>query len=233
MSIPWMDIFKIGGPIVAGIVGPRLTQPEQSGASLNALMPQIQSLIQQMQQQSGQSYQMQTDRYNRAQPLTDSISRMANGLLPTMYQTPGGGASAPSQPSAPAPLPMASIEDLMGGYARRGGGTGGALGGAMGGASMGAMAGPIGAGVGGLLGGIRGAFNNRAETAPSDFMLADAQDAIRNAYRTYLGREASDAEVMDQLRGQGWEAGDRYVGQSGLNSVLRAIQQARTATGRG
>jgi hypothetical protein len=240
MNIDWGKILTAAAPLVAGIVGPKLTQGKSS-PGLDAMSPQIMALIQQMQQQSGQSYQMQTDRYNRAQPLTDSISRMANGLLPTMYQSPMGGGAPAATPSGPAPLPMAGIEDLMAGYDRRGGGTGGAGRGLMGGASMGATAGSIlpgigtlaGAGIGGAIGGLKGMFSNRADSAPSDFELADAQDAIRNAYRMYLGREASEAEVMDQIRGQGWEPGDRYVGQSGLTSVLRAIQQARTSTGRG
>lgn len=66
-----------------------------------------------------------------------------------------------------------------------------------------------------------------------DFDGRDAMQVIRNAYRLYLGRDASQEEIMSQLQGQGWHPDGTpamgRVGQSGLNSVLGYIQNSPEA----
>ena len=134
------------------------------------------------------------------------------------------------KPVKPTPL---NLDD----YTRRGGGTGGAFTGALGGAGLGATIGSvvpgvgsaIGAGVGAVVGGIRGAFTKHADSAPTDYLEADARDAIGKTYQERLGRAASESELNDQLRGQGWQSGDRYVGAGGLESVLSAVRGSQEA----
>lgn len=118
-------------------------------------------------------------------------------------------------------------------YGRRFEGTGpGIAGGAVKGAGYGTMVMPgvgtaIGAGVGALI----GAFTKNAGSANTDFRVEDAAQAIKDAYKGELGREASDDEVMSQLVGQGWDpkGGDRWVGEKGINSVLDIIRASPEA----
>jgi hypothetical protein len=107
----------------------------------------------------------------------------------------------------------------------------GIAGGAATGAGYGAVAGPVGAGIGAGVGAIVGAATKNAKSAFSDFNVEDASQAIRDAYKGELGRDASDEEVMGMLTGQGWDptGGDRWVGEKGINSVLDHIRASPEA----
>jgi hypothetical protein len=129
------------------------------------------------------------------------------------------------------PAAVGAAPDLAS-FDRRGGSTGGvwkgAASGASTGASIGSMAGnpytaAIGAGAGALTGMVKGAINKHATTAPTDFNVGDARTAIGQEYQHDLGRDASPQEIEQQLTGQGWQQGDRYVGEKGLTSVLGSI----------
>lgn len=56
-----------------------------------------------------------------------------------------------------------------------------------------------------------------------DYTIADARSAVSKAIQVYQGRAASPQEVEQILASQGWKPGDRWVGQSGLSSVLSYI----------
>jgi hypothetical protein len=115
-------------------------------------------------------------------------------------------------------------------YQRRGGGTGGIGSGALTGASIGSVGGPIGAGVGAVVGGIVGAAKKHALSAPTDFTVQDATEIIKDAYREMNGHEISPEELQSALIGQGWHAGDRYVGQQGLMGVLGHLGENAAST---
>jgi len=53
--------------------------------------------------------------------------------------------------------------------------------------------------------------------------VADATTEIDQAISYYQGRKATPQEIDQILRAQGWEPGDRWVGEGGLMSVLSAI----------
>lgn len=90
-------------------------------------------------------------------------------------------------------------------------------------AMAGAAAAPFTMGLSALAGPIAGMFGGAAESAPSDFRLADAQRIIGDAIRTYAGRDPKPGEVDQYIAGQGWEHGDRWVGEEGLMGVLDLI----------
>jgi hypothetical protein len=145
--------------------------------------------------------------------------------------------TAVPRPGVEAPEAVPGAADLSQ-YARRGGSAGGS---ALGSAASGAMTGAglasvvpgigtaLGAGIGGAIGGIKGLMNQHADSAPTDFNVNDAKSAIGQEYQHSLGRDASPQELMSQLSGQGWQSGDRYVGEKGLNSVLGSIGQSDEA----
>lgn len=133
--------------------------------------------------------------------------------------------------------------------ARRGGGNGqigsmigGTAGSVLGGAGAGALlggklgmwGGPVAAGIGtavGALGGlIGGAVNRKAATAPTDFAYNDASRVIGDAYKSYLGREASPQEINTHLQNIGWNPGNSWVGENGLAYIVNAIQNSEEAT---
>lgn len=93
--------------------------------------------------------------------------------------------------------------------------------------------------LGGALFGIgKAAATRNAPSAYTDFRVEDAAQAVKDAYKGELGREATDDEVMGMLTGQGWDpnGGDRWVGEKGINSVIdhiRASPEAQAFRARG
>lgn len=121
-------------------------------------------------------------------------------------------------------------------YERRMEGSPSVLGSAGTGASIGGSIVP-GAGhvVGGLAGAIAALFAKNAPTAMTDFRIEDARQMISQAHEDAFGRPITP-EYLDQIvRGQGWQDGDRWMGQDSLAYVLDAFAQqapgdrARTA----
>lgn len=82
----------------------------------------------------------------------------------------------------------------------------------------------------GAMGYLDAWLHRRAKTAPTDFMLADAQQIIRDAHRDFTGTDISPQELDMYIRGQGWEPGDRYVGEKGLRGVLDMVAQRAAQT---
>jgi hypothetical protein len=108
-------------------------------------------------------------------------------------------------------------------YARRNEGSGGAGSGALKGLSYGSAAGPAGMAVGAAAGAIAGAFTKNAKTARTDFAIDDAKQMISQAHEDAFGRPITP-EYLDQIvRGQGWQDGDRWMGQDQLAYVLDAF----------
>ena len=62
-------------------------------------------------------------------------------------------------------------------------------------------------------------------SAPTDFSVSDAQQILSRAYAQAFGRSPSPQALDAAIRGQGWQPGDRWVGQQGLESVIRNWQQ--------
>src|SRR3990167_1910620 len=155
---------------------------------------------------------------------------------------PIGGTGTSSAGSGPV---SGDINNILGGFGRRGGGTpgaptsaaGGFISGGAQGASIGGMiGGPIGAGIGAAIGstvqGIWGAINHRADSAPPDLAIGDARQAITMAYQQFLGRDPSAEELNGIVQGQGWQPGDRWMGASSINYVLNQIGQSDEAQAR-
>ncbi len=91
---------------------------------------------------------------------------------------------------------------------------------------------------GALFGIGKAAATRNAKSAYTDFRVEDAADALRKGYQQYLGREASDDEVMGRLVGQGWNPNDgsRWVGEKNLFSQLddiKASDEAKAYAARG
>jgi phage tail tape-measure protein len=115
---------------------------------------------------------------------------------------------------------------------RRNEGAGGAMSGAAKGAATGATVASVvpgigtlaGGVVGGVAGAIGGAFTKNAKTAMTDLSVEDAQAVIRQAYQQALGRVPSDAEVMAQLQGIGFDPKrHQWVGEEGVIAILRSL----------
>lgn len=66
-------------------------------------------------------------------------------------------------------------------------------------------------------------IGRRAKGSEHDYSVENATTALQRAYQQLLGRQASPEEIQAQLAGQGLKPGDRWVGQSGLNSVLQSL----------
>src|ERR1700754_739094 len=81
------------------------------------------------------------------------------------------------------------------------------------------MAGPIGMGVGALAGAVGGLFAKNAKSAMSDFYLEDAKQILRDDTARMWGEPASDEQIMEAIEGQGWQPGDRWVGQGSLDYI--------------
>jgi hypothetical protein len=108
-------------------------------------------------------------------------------------------------------------------YTRRNEGSGGAGAGALTGMKYGSAAGPAGMAVGALAGAISGFFTNNAETAKTDFAIADARNIISQAHKDAFGRDITPEYLDEIVRGQGWKQGDRWMGQDSLAYVLDAF----------
>lgn len=106
-------------------------------------------------------------------------------------------------------------------YRRRREGAGGAGAEAMRGMKYGSMLGPAGMAGGALIGAIGGFMNNNAESAYSDFYLDDAKQILRDATEQMWGEPATEEQIDEAIAGQGWEPGDRWVGQEGLDYILQ------------
>jgi hypothetical protein len=79
--------------------------------------------------------------------------------------------------------------------------------------------------VGALAGVIGAAFAKNAETAMTDFAIDDARQIISQAHKDAFGSDITP-EYLDQIvRGQGWQDGDRWMGQDSLAYVLDAFAQ--------
>jgi hypothetical protein len=83
----------------------------------------------------------------------------------------------------------------------------------------------VGAGIGALGGAIGGAFNKNAASAYSDFSRRDAEQAIREMYKTRGGRDITPAELNQIMVGAGTKAGDQFVGEQGLYSILQSLDK--------
>src|SRR6185436_17867356 len=58
-----------------------------------------------------------------------------------------------------------------------------------------------------------------AASAPTDFGVDDARAAIT----AKLGETGGSEDVDSILKGQGWQPGDRYVGEAGLQGVFKNL----------
>jgi hypothetical protein len=233
---PWLKVAEIAAPLVTGLFAghqsKKAANQASQGARLQDLLPQIQALIGQQQQHSAENYAAQQAKYAQTQPLAAGILQNATNLLPHGAKSAMPAIAPPPASAAPSALPMPSVTDLTAGVQRRGGGTGGGAKGAATGAMTGAglasvlpgigtLAGGL---VGGLTGGIKGLLTKHASTAPTDFALEDAKHVLTQAYQQYFGRVPEPGVIERAIQGQGWQPGDRWVGEGGLSSILRAWQ---------
>lgn len=118
-------------------------------------------------------------------------------------------------------------------YTRRNEGAGGALSNgarwAQTGATVGSVIPGVGTAVGGIVGGlaglIGGAFTKNAKSAMTDFAVDDARQIISQAHKDAFGRDITPEYLDSILRGQGWQDGDRWMGEKQLAYVLDAFAQ--------
>lgn len=82
----------------------------------------------------------------------------------------------------------------------------------------------IGGGIGAVAGAIGNLFTKNAASAYTDFSVDGAKQAIRDIYRREGGREVGEDELNTILAGQGLKAGDRWVGEKGMLSVLENLR---------
>jgi hypothetical protein len=79
--------------------------------------------------------------------------------------------------------------------------------------------------VSGAFGMLDSYMRRRAESAPTDFNIADARGIISQAHKDAFGVDIDPAYLEEIVRGQGWEPGDRYFGDASLRYVLDAFDQ--------
>lgn len=60
----------------------------------------------------------------------------------------------------------------------------------------------------------------------SDLYANNMREVIRRGYREALGRDPGDYEIDSQLRAQGWNPGDRFVGQKGAQAILGSLGES-------
>lgn len=164
---------------------------------------------------------------NMLDPNNAGITNTINTMDPNVTGTGGS-----SSPTAAPPSLSNDFNDLTMSYDRRGGGTGGVLKGAANGASAASTvapftgpAAPFVIGGGAVAGAVVGAFKKHAKTAPTDFRVEDARTVLAQAYEKYQGRQAAPEEIERLIQSQGWQPGDRWVGQQGLMGLITAISQ--------
>jgi hypothetical protein len=138
----------------------------------------------------------------------------------------GGGGAAPGSASystndADMGMNLASGNPAYQNYRRRREGAGGAGAGAKKGFTYGSALGPAGMAGGALIGAVAGAITNNAESAYSDFYLEDAKQILRDATAEMWGESATEEQIEEAIVGQGWEPGDRWVGQESLDYILQ------------
>jgi hypothetical protein len=128
---------------------------------------------------------------------------------------------------------VGAFGDYLSQHARRREGSGdGVLGGAAKWGGRGAQIGSvipglgtaIGGGIGAAAGAIGNLFTKNAASAYTDFSADGARQAIRDIYRAEGGREVGEDELNTILAGQGLKAGDRWVGEKGMLSVLENLR---------
>lgn len=213
------------------------------------LPPELLSMLYQTLQQSQQANEMQLQRAQQQQPLFEAVTRGAaqrlplsmRGILPTTegefsspligpfttFESPGAPPTDISQPGGggafgESPTGGTSIEDFLGSAPRRGGQDAG--GGFQTAANVaGLAAAPFTFGLSALAGPIAGLFGGAAETAPTDFFVQDARRILTDAIQQFQNRAPKAGEIDELLRRQGWEVGDRFVGETGLRFLLNAI----------
>jgi hypothetical protein len=79
--------------------------------------------------------------------------------------------------------------------------------------------------IGAAAGAIGALFAKNAASAMTDFRIEDAREVISRAHEDAFGRPITP-EYLDQIvRGQGWEDGDRWMGQDSLAYVLDVFAQ--------
>lgn len=165
--------------------------------------------------------------YGRTAAL-DLVSLLADGQDPATVNAsrrgPYGAGDASRTP------PGSAGDDYFVDTARRGGGTGGVGSNAAKYAAAGmSVAGPWGAAAGAVGGAIKGAVQKHAASAPTDFAVSDASTILDRAIRSELGRAPNPGEIQQLLVAQGWQPGDRWVGQAGLNALINGLRTQRTA----
>lgn len=166
-----------------------------------------------------------------AVPRPGATPTPAPGTMSNSYFGGGAQAGTPSYSTDERDMEMnaASGNPAYANYRRRREGAGGALSSGAKYAQLGATAGSVVPGVGTALGGIvggvggliGGAFAKNAKSAMSDFYLDDARQILRDASEELRGRPATDDEIQEAIVGQGWEQGDRWVGQESLDYILQ------------
>jgi hypothetical protein len=77
--------------------------------------------------------------------------------------------------------------------------------------------------IGAAAGAIAALFTKNAKTAVTDFAIDDAKQIISQAHEDAFGRQIDPAYLNQILRGQGWQDGDRWMGQDSLAYVLDAF----------
>lgn len=74
--------------------------------------------------------------------------------------------------------------------------------------------------IGAAAGAIAALFTKNAKTAMTDFAIDDAKQIISQAHEDAFGRPIAPEYLNQILQGQGWQQGDRWMGQDSLAYVL-------------
>jgi hypothetical protein len=146
-----------------------------------------------------------------------------------VYQPPA--ATTGAQPRSNAPPHQSNMSrgyQLMDAYddpyTRRNEGSPGVASSAAKGASLGGSIVPVyGHAIGAAAGAIGALFTKNAKTAMTDFAIDDARAIISQAHKDAFGRDITPEYLDEIVRGQGWEDGDRWMGQDSLAYVLDAF----------
>lgn len=226
-------------------------QGQQSGAGMQSLDPALRRMLEEQLSFERENQRMQQLRFQQQQPLFEAVTRGSlqrlplsmRGILPSptgaesspligsfdTFESPGAPPTFIGQPPGSEPFigeeaqEQQSIEDLLSGAPRRGGADSGT--GKRTAANVaGVAAAPFTGGLSLMVPALSGLFGGAAETAPTDFYLADARGIIEEVIQTSQGRQPEPGEVDEYLRAQGLEPGDRWVGERGLQTILTTLQ---------